>query len=405
MPKMKGEIKLDAKTLLEKKQERANLTVQIRAILDKYEGAEIVGDDKTTLGNLEAKFDEVDATILREEKQLERERKTGEREAEAKQEKEPDALIKAWNNCLIIGSGQSFMEYAALQMSNPTQAGYLVAPEQFQLQLIKELADATFMRQKANVLPPLVNAQSLGFPTRTAGMGQWAWGTELSEPTDDTTLAYGKREFKPNPGMSGIKVSKTLIRNLPNADSYIRDEIVEEEAKNLEIAYMMGDGVAKPLGLFTPSADGIPVSRDVSEGNTATEIKFDGLISVQESVKTKYQANAEWIFHRDAVKQLRKLKDANQQYIWQPSVIAGQPELLLSKPINRSEYAPNTFTTGQYVGIYGDLKYYWIVDALTLEIQVLMELYARTNQAYYLSRVETDGAPVQAAAFARVKLG
>ena len=93
------------------------------------------------------------------------------------------------------------------------------------------------------------------------------------------------------------------------------------------------------------------------------------------------------------------------QYIWQPSVVLGTPDLLLGKPVNSSEYAPSTFTTGLYVGLYGDLSHYWIVDALGMEIQVLAELYARTNQIDYLSRLETDGAPVLSAAFARVTLG
>ena len=69
-----------------------------------------------------------------------------------------------------------------------------------------------------------------------------------------------------------------------------------------------------------------------------------------------------------------------------------------------SEFAPNTFTNGLYVGLYGDLKYYWICDSLNMEIQVLAELYARTNQIDYISRIETDGAPVLSEAFARVTL-
>ena len=132
---------------------------------------------------------------------------------------------------------------------------------------------------------------------------------------------------------------------------------------------------------------------------------FDGLIEAQYAVKQKYQNNCEWIFHRDACKQLRKLKSSDGQYIWQPSIQLGQPDILLSKPVNMSEFAPHTFTSGLYVGIYGDLKYYWIVDSLAMEIQALFELYARTNQVDYISRVETDGMPVMPAAFARIKLG
>jgi HK97 family phage major capsid protein len=122
------------------------------------------------------------------------------------------------------------------------------------------------------------------------------------------------------------------------------------------------------------------------------------------AVKQQYRLGAEWIMHRDAIKQIMKLKDSAGQYIWQPSVVAGQPDRILGDPVNESEYAPSTFTTGLYLAVYGNLKNYWIVDSLAMEIQVLMELYARSNQADYLTRIETDGAPVVSTAFARVKL-
>jgi len=70
-----------------------------------------------------------------------------------------------------------------------------------------------------------------------------------------------------------------------------------------------------------------------------------------------------------------------------------------------SEYAPNTFTTGLYVGILGDFSNYWIADAVDMQVQVLKELYAETNQTGYIGRLDTDGMPVLAEAFARVKLG
>jgi HK97 family phage major capsid protein len=168
---------------------------------------------------------------------------------------------------------------------------------------------------------------------------------------------------------------------------------------------MTGSGAGQPLGLFTASDDGIGTARDVSTGNTATEIKFDNLIEVQYKVEPQYQNGCQWIFHADAIKQLRKLKNSDGQHIWQPSVVAGTPDMLLGKPVNMSAYAPHTFTTGLYVGLYGDLKYYMIVDSLMLEISVLKELYALTGQTGYIARIETDAAPVLSKAFARVKLG
>lgn len=397
---------MDAKILIEKKQERAALTASIRALMDEFTDKEMPGDKKDELAKQEKRCDEITDQITAEERQLERERKIGEPGKKQEQKTGAQAEIdRAFENHLREGSPGTLAAYRNLAMDNPTQAGYLVAPEKFVSELIREMADATFMRSKARVLPPLNGSHSLGYPVRTAGMSSFAWGTELSTPTPDTSLAFGKREFKTHPGTSEILISRTLVRNVANAEAMIRSEMAEEIAAVLEDAYMNGDGSNRPLGIFTASDDGIPTTRDVSTGNTATEIKFDGLIEAQESIKPQYQAGCEWIFHRDATKQLRKLKNSDGQYIWQPSVLAGQPDMLLGKPINRSEKVPHTFTAGQYVGAYGDLKTYWIVDSLALEIQVLTELYARSNQIDYISRLETEGAPVMPWAWARIKLG
>ena len=69
-----------------------------------------------------------------------------------------------------------------------------------------------------------------------------------------------------------------------------------------------------------------------------------------------------------------------------------------------SELMPNTFTTGLYVGIIGDFAFYWIADALDMEIQRLEELYAANNQVGFITRAKSDGMPVLEEAFARVKL-
>lgn len=394
----------DAKKIIELKQERANLTTSIREIVDLYPVIKDMPADKLEeQTKMEARFTELNDFIGREEKQLARERAVGETKEPAAQ-KSPE-IMDAFKRVLTIGDSQSMAIYNALQQDNPTQAGYLVAPELFVTELIKEIADVSFMRQKAKVLPTLKGAISLGYPTRTAGMSSFAWGTEIAAPTADSALTFGKREFKPNPATSEILISKTLIRNISGGDALIRSEIAEEMSTNLEQAYMTGNGVGQPLGLFTPSVDGITLARDVSTGNTATEMKFDGLINAKMSLKQQYRKNAEWVMNRLAIAQVMKLKDSNGQYIWQNSVLAGVPDMLLGDPVNETEYAPSTFTTGLYAAVYGDLKNYWIVDSLAMEIQVLMELYARTNQVDYLTRIETDGMPVMPAAFARVKLG
>jgi HK97 family phage major capsid protein len=388
--------------ILELKQKQSNITGEIQDFLNKFTDSEMTVDDRATLAAMEARFDALGDQVKAEERQVARNRALG--EVADPQTPAINAVSDAFRRAITIGDAESIRVYNALQQSSPTQAGYLVAEEKFVADLIKDLADGTFMRRKAKVLEPLVGAQSLGFPTRTAAMSSFAWGTEIQAPSADATLAFGKREFKAKPGTSEILVSKTLLRNAKNGDQIVRAEIAEELSKNEETAYMTGDGVLCPLGVFTASNDGIPVTRDVSAGNTQTELKFDGLINCKMSVKEQYRRGAEWIMHRDAIKQVMKLKDSSGAYIWQPSLVAGQPDRLIGDPVNESEYAPNTFTAGLYLAVYGNLKHYWIVDSLAMEIQVLAELYARTNQMDYITRIETDGAPIVSSAFARAKL-
>lgn len=394
---------MNAKNILDAKQEQAGLTASIRGLIDSYQNSEIPAEKQDELKKMEARFTALDVSIGAEERQLARERRLGEANP-AKPEPALNEARAAFTNHLIHGTQHTFEVYNALSQASPTQAGYLVAPVEWVMDLIKDVAAGTFVRQKATV-KTLGKAVTLGFPTRTAGMSSFAWGTEIAAPTADAALTFGKREFVAKPGTSEILISKTLLRNSTDADAIVRAEIAEELVKNLETAYMTGAGTIDPLGLFVASNDGIPTSRDVSTGNTATEMKFDGLMNAKMSVVGSRRVGAEWIFHRTGVLQLMKLKDNNGQYIWQQSIQAGAPSLLLGDPINESEYAPSTFTTGLYVGLYGNLRDYWIVDSLSMEIQVLMELYARTNQVDYLTRVETDGMPVKPNSFARVKLG
>jgi HK97 family phage major capsid protein len=107
---------------------------------------------------------------------------------------------------------------------------------------------------------------------------------------------------------------------------------------------------------------------------------------------------------RETVKKTRKLKDGAGQYIWQLGLASGKPDTILGVPYFESEYAPSAFTAGKYIEIVGDFSNYWIVDALSMAIQRLVELYAATNQVGFIGRQELDGMPVLEEAFARVTL-
>jgi HK97 family phage major capsid protein len=158
------------------------------------------------------------------------------------------------------------------------------------------------------------------------------------------------------------------------------------------------------LGVFVASNDGIGTGRDVSTGNTTSAITYAGLVSAKMKLKAQYRSKANWLFHRDAMSMILKLTDDQNRPIWQPDMRLDMPDRVLNVPVWESEYVPNTFTTGLYVGLIGDFQHYWIAESLQTEIAVASELYMATNQNGYFCRVEFDGQPVLDEAFARVKL-
>ena len=294
-------------------------------------------------------------------------------------------------------------EQRALQADIDTQGGYLTPPEQAVNQLLKNVDDMTYIRQWATTFT-VTSADSLGVPTLENDPADADWTSELATGNEDTAMSFGRRNLHPHPLAKRIKISQKLIRLMPNAESFVRARLSYKFGITFEKNGLTGTGAQQPLGVFTASTDGISTSRDVSTDNTTTAMTFDGLKNAKYALKGQYHARARWLFHRDGVKQIDKLKSTDNVYHWEPSVKVGQPDMLLGLPLFMSEYVPNTFTSGNYVGILGDFGFYWIADALTLTFQLLTELYAETNQVGLIGRLESDGQPVLEEAFVRVTL-
>lgn len=286
------------------------------------------------------------------------------------------------------------------------KGGYL-APTQMAAQLIKFIDDNTFMRSLCTVLPPLTQAVSLGAPSWDTDPGDADWTAEVpaSAISEDDTARVGKRELTPHLLTKLVKVSMKMLRaGAIDVESYLAERLAYKFAITEEKAFLTGTGSNRPLGIFTASDQGVPTSRDTT-CSSATEPTADDIIEALYALKEGHMNNATLLASRTLIKKLRKLKDGEGQYLWQPGLQGGQPNLVLGRPYVMSEYVPATFTTGQYIGMWANFKAgYWIVDSLQLEIQRLSELYAATNQVGIIARKETDGMPVLAEAFSRIKL-
>lgn len=402
------------KELLEK---RAGFIKQARALYEeRSKDGELGAEDQEQFDNLMDRADE-----LREQAQ----RAARLTAAEADLEKPANEAIKpdpedegteqrtgrasneyraAYENFLKRGRAALGPEQVrALQADNDEMGGYLVAPEMFVSQLIKAVDDQVWIRQWATTFQ-VSSADSLGAASLDADPEDADWTGEIVTVDEDTAMDFGKRELHPHLATKLIKVSRKLLRKVPSSESLVRDRFAYKFGITWEKAALTGSGSGQPLGVFTASSNGISTSRDVSTDNTTTAVTVDGLINAKYTLKGQYWPRARWLGHRDLFKMVAKLKDGDGQYLWRESVRAGEPDRLLGIPAYMSEYAPNTFTTGLYVGILGDFSNYWIADSMAFDIQRLDELYAANNQVGFIGRLEGDGMPVLEEAFVRVTL-
>lgn len=428
----------------ELRQERANVIQQSRDLLDTAEAEtrDLTTEEQEQWDRLMAEADTLQARIERQERVAEAERgldnpvnraapgqsgagggdqpiefrsrglrALGERSAGWSSEPEWRALLalgaedraRAFGSWLRNGASITPAEARALQVDSDTAGGYLVAPIQFVDGLLQAMDNLVHIRQLATVYA-VPNAESLGVPTLDTDPADPTWTSEIATGSEDSSMAFGFRELNPAPLAKRIKISRKLWRKVPDVEGLVQNRLGYKFAVTAENAYQNGTGANQPLGIFVASANGINTDRDVSTGNTTTEIRFDGLMEAKYTLKPQYWPRARWLFHRDAQKQIAKLKDGDGQYLWRESVRVGEPDRILGHPVALSEYTPNTFTTGLYVGALADLSYYWIADALDMEFQRLAELYAETNQIGIIGRLESDGMPVMPEAFVRVTL-
>ncbi|HOJ78415.1 MAG TPA: phage major capsid protein [Bacillota bacterium] len=406
---------MTAEQILEKRQELNKLVNDIRAKIDTAEKEKraLTQEEKNSIAEMEKRADELDAQIELEQRQLDRERKMGEVDAKPIGEQrgeEPEDKSKEYRSAFgkYLRDGEraryTDAELRAIQADNEATGGMFMAPNQFVNEVIKAADDNLVIADLARVFN-IGTAPGLGAPSLDSDIDDADWTPEIKTVTETGDPKFGKRELTAHQLTKLVKISNKLLSGSGiNIEAFIQERLGYKFGIAQEKAFMTGDGAQKPLGLFVASDQGISTDYDVSTGNTATAITFDGLMEAKYSLKDVYQRRATWLFHRDAIKNIRKIKDGNGQYIWQAAVTGGNPAMILDTPYRTSEFVPNTFTSGEYVGIIGDFSFYWIIRRGVMAIQVLKELYALTNQTGYIGRLEVDAMPVLGEAFRRVKL-
>lgn len=307
----------------------------------------------------------------------------------------------------------------ALFAQQDVSGGYLVLPEVVSNKLLKAVDNHLWMMKKATIFR-LPRAMSIGLPSLENNPASGDWTTEIATVTADTAMSFGKRLLAPTPIRKMIKVSERFIRMALDMSFWSEDDsdttgpggdpidIVVDRmgymiAYTMEQAFYLGTGVGQPLGMYVASANGVPTSRDVQTGST-TNFTHAGLINTKVSLKQQYWKDAQWDFSRTGVGNILKLVDSQNRPLLDIKTIPGELPQLIGHPVQISEFTPSTFTTGLYVGMFFNPKYYAIGIAQDFEWSQANELYKETAQVGIFAGAEADGMPALAEAYARMIL-
>lgn len=269
----------------------------------------------------------------------------------------------------------------ALSEGVDSEGGYLV-PDEFERTLVQSLADQNIMRGLAKVIQTTSGDRKIPVVS-THGTAGWLDEGKPYAESDETFSQVTLSAFKLG---TFLKISEELLNDSAfDVESYLATEFARRIGAAEEEAFLVGNGQGKPTGIFT--AGGGQNAVTTAKG---TDISADELIDLHYALRAPYRKNAVWLMNDATVKTVRKLKDNNGQYLWQPALTAGAPDLILGRPVHTSTFAPE-LKAGQATVAFGDLSYYWIADRQGRSFKRLNELFATTGQVGFLASQRLDG--------------
>lgn len=300
----------------------------------------------------------------------------GKADGDSKQGRASDEYKRAfWNG---MRNKMSYEVQNALSIGTDSEGGYLV-PDEYEKKLVEALEDEVFFRSLANVIKTSSGDRKIPIVT---SKGEAAWideGGQFPESDD----SFGQTSIGAYKLATMIKVSDELLNDsVFNIENYISKEFARRIGTKEEEAFFVGDGKGKPEGLFG--------SADLGVTAATVNITFDDVMDLFYSLRAPYRKKATWLLNDSTVKVIRKLKDGNGNYIWQPSVRDGEPDRILNRPYRTSIYVPE-LAAGNRVMAFGDYSYYWIADRQGRSFKRLNELYATTGQVGFLACERVDG--------------
>ncbi len=384
--------------ILELREKRAKAWDATKAFLDTKRGTDglISAEDEATYNKMEADVIALGKEIDRLEKQaiLDAELNapmanplTGKPttpKLEGKTGRATDEYRKAFWNAMRTRAGEGLDPVIknALQVGTDSEGGYLV-PDEFERTLVQALEEENIFRRLANVITTASGDRKIPV-VASKGTASWIDEEGVIPESDDS---FGQVSIGAYKLGTMIKVSEELLNDsVFQLEPYISREFARRIGNKEEEAFFIGDGSGKPTGIL--AATGGAQLGVTTAG--ATAITLDEVLDLFYSLKAPYRNKSVFIMNDSTVKAIRKLKDGQGQYLWQPSIQAGTPDTILNRPLYTSSYVP-AIEAGAKTIAFGDFSYYWVADRQGRVFKRLNELYAVTGQVGFVATQRVDG--------------
>lgn len=258
--------------------------------------------------------------------------------------------------------------------------GYLV-PMEFERDIVTALEEENVIRSLAKVI---TTQHERKIPVAT-GHSTAQWTAENAAYTESNPT-FGQKQMDAFKLTDLCRVSVELLQDSAfDIENYLMKEFARAFGIAEEEAFCVGNGTNQPTGIFTANGGAVGVTAAASNAVTADE-----LISLVYALKSPFRRNAKFLMNDATISAIRKLKDSNGVYLWQPSLQAGQPDRLLGFELYTSPYVPVMAADALAVA-FGDFKNYWIGDRAGRTVQRLNELYATNGQIGYVATERVDG--------------
>ena len=368
-------------------EKRAKVWETAKNFVDTHEdkNGNLSAEDKETYSRMEAEIEELTNSIERQQRAERREQElskpvnspiTGkpykdEPQGEVKTGRASDEYKKA----MLTALRSNFRQVSnVLQEGVDADGGYLV-PEEYDHRLIDVLTEENIMR---------------GIATKITTSGEHKINIAATKPAaawieEGEALSFGDATFEQkildaHKLHVAIKITEELLYdNAFGLENYIITEFGKALANAEEDAFLNGDGVGKPTGIFDKTKGGESI------GTLTAALKSDDILDLIYKLKRPYRKNASFIMNDATLAQIRKLKDNNGQYLWQPSYQVGEPDKILGYNIRTSAFAPTDAIA------FGDYKYYNIGDRGSRSFKQLNELFAGNGMIGYVAKERVDG--------------